>query len=628
MTGDYARPVSRNAGSYPFVSDPAPKVLSMLADTLVRPRRAADLARILQGGLLHPRYQPIADLFHGSIHGYESLIRGPLDHPLHMPDALFAEAREQGRQWALELACLRAGLRDFPAGERPSKLFLNLSASVLLACWREWGEAMPEQLLAGSGIAPRDVVIELTEHDPVGDDLHTLLEALGCLRANGSRIALDDYGTGNASLHLWAELRPDLVKIDRYFFRGIGGDAARQQLVRALLSVAQALGTPVLAEGVETPEDLAAVRDLGIRYAQGWLLGRPAAAAELQTGLPEPVRALLNLRRGAQPQTVSPYDTVWGLRVEAPAVRGAEHTNDDVHKFFLERPDLHAVAVVDEHGYPVGLINRRAFSEQYAIRYTRELFGQKPCTAFMQSEPLLVDADTAVSRLGPVLISEDQRYLRDGFILTREGRYAGLGTGEALVRAVTEIRMEAARYANPLTALPGNIPISRQIGQLLEGEDDFIVCYGDLDNFKPFNDVYGYWRGDDMIQLCAEVIKQHCDVQRDFVGHVGGDDFVMLLRSPDWRRRLQALIAEFNERARALYDEEGRRNGGIEAEDRYGVPRFFPFVTLGVGALIVRPGLCGKIRPQDIASASARVKHRVKHEQAGLIVEDYAPPGA
>ena len=190
------------------------------------------------------------------------------------------------------------------------------------------------------------------------------------------------------------------------------------------------------------------------------------------------------------------------------------------------------------------------------------------------------------------------------------------------MRSVTEMRIEAARYANPLTSLPGNIPISRHIATLLDDAEDFTVCYGDLNNFKPFNDVYGYWRGDDMILLTAEVIKRHCDPLRDFVGHVGGDDFVVLLRA-DWMERVQRIIAEFNDRAMDLYDDEGRRNGGIEAEDRYGVPRFFPFVTLGVGALTVTPSLCERIRPEDIASAAAHVKHKVKHGNLSLVSERY-----
>ncbi|WP_349291616.1 EAL domain-containing protein [Achromobacter sp. Marseille-Q0513] len=581
----------------------------------------ASLAGILRERLLQPRFQPVIDLAQSRIYGHESLIRGPSDSALHFPDALFAEARRQGLHPQLELASFRAGAQGFHEAHAQGKLFLNLSGSALIHYWTLWGDEMPLRLLKDCALEPTSIIVELTEQDPLSEHMAALGSAFACLRDCGMRIALDDYGVGNSNLQLWAEMQPDLVKIDRYFFRGIGQDDRKQNMVRAILKVAQHLGTAIVAEGIETAEDLAVVRELDIRYAQGWLLGRPEEA--LLTELTQPLRDSLRVRTPTPLAQRSAGGTAASLRVEAPAALLGKHTNDDVHRLFMEHKHLHAVAVVDADNRPVGIINRRDFSEHYAQRYTRELFGRDTCSTFMNGEPVLVDLNVSIDQLSHVLISEDQRYLMDGLIITRDGRYDGLATGETLVRSVTEMRIEAARYANPLTSLPGNIPISRHIATLLDDAEDFTVCYGDLNNFKPFNDVYGYWRGDDMILLTAEVIKRHCDPLRDFVGHVGGDDFVVLLRSPDWMERVQRIIAEFNDRAMDLYDDEGRRNGGIEAEDRYGVPRFFPFVTLGVGALTVTPSLCERIRPEDIASAAAHVKHKVKHGNLSLVSERY-----
>ncbi|WP_082993694.1 EAL domain-containing protein [Bordetella bronchialis] len=582
---------------------------------------------ILRAGRLSALFQPVVDLANGRIYGYESLIRGPRDTDLHMPEALFGEARRHGVHPLVEHASANSGLRGFQQAGPPagSSLFLNMSASALVHFWMQWGEAMPARLLHASDIEPSRVIIELTEHDPVYPDMRVLTEILGALRAHGVRLALDDYGVGHASLQLWSEAQPDLVKIDRYFFHGIAQDERRQKLVRAVLSVAQCLGTPTVAEGVETAEDLAVVRDLGIRYAQGWFLGYPAA--RLHTEVAPQVRQVLSARTPPRSAARMPGATAATLRVEAPSVSPGRHTNDDVHRLFDEHKALHAVAVVDDHNRPVGIINRRDFTERYAQRYTRELFGRDACTTFMNDQPVLVDVHASIDQLSHVLVSDDQRYLVDGFIITRDGDYDGLGTGEALVRSVTEMRIEAARYANPLTSLPGNIPISQHIGSLLDGGVEFVTCYCDLNHFKPFNDVYGYWRGDDMIQLCAAAIRKHCDPQRDFVGHVGGDDFVILFRSADWRERAERIIAEFDHDAIGLYDDEGRTRGGIEAEDRYGVMRSFPFVTLSIGALHVTPRSGARIRPEDIASAAARVKHQVKHGNVALVVEPYLTPG-
>ena len=576
------------------------------------------LTEILSKRQLTPHFQVVYDMMRSRVYGHESLIRGPDDTLLRTPDALFSEARRQGLQPQLELASAHAAVQAFAAQEGTGHLFINMSATAIVHHWLQWRDEMPARLFGATGLDPERIVLELTETDPVVPHLPVLTEAFAMLRAYGVRIALDDYGVGHSSLQLWSEVRPDLVKIDRYFFHGIATDDRRQKMVRAVLAVAQCFSTAVIAEGIETAEDLACVRDMGIRYAQGWMLGRPNA--EIQPNILDAAAHTLATRTIGHPTDRA--GTAASLRLDAPVLR-PDHTNDDVHKLFDEHKSLHAVAIVDDANCPVGIINRRDFSERYAQRYTRELFGRNPCSTFMNTAPVLVELSVSIDQLSHVLISEDQRYLMDGFVITRDGCYDGLGTGEALVRSVTEMRIEAARYANPLTSLPGNIPISQHIAALVEQGSDFVTCYGDLNNFKPFNDVFGYWRGDDMILLCAEVIRGHCDPQRDFVGHVGGDDFVVLFRSPDWHDRALRIIAEFNTRAIALYDDAGRSNGGIEAEDRYGVPRFFPFVTIGIGALLVRPAACGRLRPEDIASAAAHVKHKVKHGNLSLVTEPY-----
>jgi len=274
--------------------------------------------------------------------------------------------------------------------------------------------------------------------------------------------------------------------------------------------------------------------------------------------------------------------------------------------------------VVDS-GRPSALLVRQSFLNQYSKQYFKELYGRKPCSLFANTSPLMLDKHTGLEALTEVLTSADQRYLTDGFIVTEGGRYLGLGTGEQLVRVVTEVRMEAARHANPLTFLPGNIPISEHISRLLASGVDFVACYADLNDFKPFNDHYGYWRGDEMIRLLARTVVARADARRDFVGHVGGDDFVVLFQSGDWLERCEEIISVFNERASTLFDAEALRRGGIDAEDRHGVMRFFKFTTLSIGVVRVRAGQFTK--PEDVASAAASAKHHAKVSALGLFVD-------
>jgi diguanylate cyclase (GGDEF)-like protein len=302
------------------------------------------------------------------------------------------------------------------------------------------------------------------------------------------------------------------------------------------------------------------------------------------------------------------------LVIDAPALT-AQHNNNDVIALFSHQPELHALAVV-ENERPIGIINRRVFSERMAQPYTRELYGRKSCTAFMHEAPLLCDVRQSLESMADILRGQDQRYLSDGFVITREGLYLGLGTGESLVRRVTELRIEAARYANPLTFLPGNIPVTEHVARLLRAELPFAVAYVDLNHFKPFNDQYGYFRGDEMIRLLAGILTAQVNPRSDFVGHIGGDDFLLVLQSDDWEERCRRMVALFNARAQELFAAEDIERQGIVGEDRHGNTQFFPLTTVAIGAVRVLPPFPG--HPETLATLAARAKRHAKRAQIGF----------
>ena len=559
-------------------------------------------------------FQPIADIARASVLGYEALMRGPAGSPLRSPDALLRVARSVRRMPDLERQACLGAIAAFGRLGLPGKLFLNLSAPMIEYFAQDRGREMLHGAHA-SGLASDRLVLELTEHERVEDaiGLQTAMKVFGEL---GVTLALDDFGDGRSSLRLWAQLKPQIVKLDKYFVQGLLGDSSKVEVVRTVLRLADVLGTPLVAEGIEDPAELGMLRDLGCHYAQGYYIGRPAATPA--SALPSPVLEVLGSGKVSvlpmleRRQQVGP--PVEKLKVSAPAV--APHLpSGELVRLFAANPELHAIAVVDGEK-PVGLVNRRDFVEKYAQPYHRELYGKRPVSQFMNANPICAERRARLDSLINVLTSGDQRYLHDGFIVTDEGRYAGIATGESLVRAVTELRIEAARHANPLTLLPGNIPITEHITRLLDARAHFVACYFDLNNFKPYNDLYGYWRGDEMIKLAARTVVRHCDRTQDFVGHVGGDDFVALFQSEDWAERCVRILEQFNHEARSLFDPRELEEGGFHSEDRRGFRAFFPLTTVAVGQVAVAPG---EFRdPEEVASAAAAAKKIAKLSPDGI----------
>ena len=581
------------------------------------------LQDILDARLLSPVFQPIVNLSEKTIYGHESLIRGPLNTPLHTADMLFGAVTTDQQRIDLELMAARQGLDQFFKRRGKGKLFVNLSASVLVHYFLLNGEARFSALLSETRLPMSSVVIELTEHERI-THLVDLLRAVEVLRALGVEFALDDFGDGRSSLRLWSELRPEIVKIDRYFSKDIDTQAHKLQTFKALMHISEVFDTRLVAEGIETAEELEVIRDLGVVYAQGFFIGRPAQEPHLQLSPPaiEVLRDQQVVVYPALRQVTRGRFSADRLMISAPSAR-SESRNDELVEVFQAHPALHAMAVVGDDGVPLGLINRRDFMDRYAHPYHKELFGRRSCTVFMDANPIMIDKHQGIEQLTAILTSDNQRYLSDGFIITDAGRYLGLGTGEQLVRAVTEVRIEAARHANPLTFLPGNLPISEHIDRLLAAGGGFVACYCDLNHFKPYNDQYGYWRGDEMIRLVAGVISANCDPRRDFVGHVGGDDFVVLFQSEDWRERCERIVHIFNERALGMFDAQALARGGIDAEDRHGNPSFFPLTTLTIGAASIAPGAYQ--RAEDVASAAAAAKRAAKHSHAGVYLMSEHP---
>jgi diguanylate cyclase (GGDEF)-like protein len=193
------------------------------------------------------------------------------------------------------------------------------------------------------------------------------------------------------------------------------------------------------------------------------------------------------------------------------------------------------------------------------------------------------------------------------------------------MREITQLQITAARYANPLTLLPGNVPIHEQMDQLLHCKTRFVVAYFDLDHFKPFNDVHGYLRGDELIAWTADILRMHSTGANDFLGHVGGDDFVMLLNSSQWEQQCLEILAAFQDGVGQFFQDEARSLGGYEAEDRQGHRVFHPLVSLSIGVVQVGPGVFTS--HQELSAAAAISKHEAKKIPGNsLFIERRMPP--
>lgn len=218
-------------------------------------------------------YEPIVNLTTREILGYEALVRGPWKTDLHSPNRLFQLAEETGLVFELDCLCRRTALRGARGLEAGCKLFLNcLPTAIHDPAFR--GEALRERL-EELRLRPEDMVFEISERESI-ENFSIFREARDYYKELGFQIAVDDTGVAYGSLEAVMELAPDFIKVDMALVRGIDTDPPRQELLRALHAVAGKLGGQIIAEGIETAEELETLQNLGIPYGQGYLFGRAA----------------------------------------------------------------------------------------------------------------------------------------------------------------------------------------------------------------------------------------------------------------------------------------------------------------------------------------------------------------
>ena len=562
---------------------------------------------ILQSKNLAALFQPIVDINRAIIFGHEAFIRGPVESALHSPLALFEACHKMGFTREMEYLSREIVLQEYAKSQDKNKLFVNVSPHCLQLNNVEFSFSLEQ--LNYLGLTPSDIVIEITEGSSI-KDFCKLRETVDCYREMGFAIALDDMGEGYSGLRLWSEINPDYVKIDKYFTNNIQNDPMKLEFVRAIQKIATESGCLTIAEGVETREELAVIKDLKINFAQGYLLGRPVP--QFQSGIANDVKVLLNKNTISVlndfANTICKQATVSNLVTYQQAVDQSS-TNDDVYEMFKKNTQLNSIPVVNNNK-PVGLISRYDTIDRFAQPYQRELHGKKPCTLFMDSQPIIVQNTMTINALSELIIKADPQYLINGFIVINVENYVGMGNGHNLLREITTLQINAARYANPLTLLPGNVPINAHIDRLLENAQPFIACYCDLDNFKPFNDAYGYRRGDEMIQFIGHLLSQVAISEQDFIGHIGGDDFILLFQSENWEKLCLDALETIAKVMPDFYDSKDVAAGGIMVEDRRGNTSFFPFGSMSIGAVKVLPEHFKS--HHEVAGAMSRTKKEAK----------------
>jgi diguanylate cyclase (GGDEF)-like protein len=256
----------------------------------------------------------------------------------------------------------------------------------------------------------------------------------------------------------------------------------------------------------------------------------------------------------------------------------------------FESQHVDGVVILDG-GSPVGLIMKVHVYQLLGRAYGRELYLRRPVEVVASRRPLIVDHRTPLEEVSRLAMAREAKFLYDHIVVSRGGGLAGIVSVQRLLAAITDVRVDAARHANPLTGLPGNALIERELRNRIRQSGRIALMHIDLDDFKAFNDAYGFHRGDLAITMTAELLHEElaANAGPHFLGHIGGDDFLAIVDGDVAQSLAERLRGGFVQRIAGLYEPADRRRGWISAIDRTGENEIFPLMTLSVAMAFVEP---------------------------------------
>lgn len=550
----------------------------------MKTREVYELERILETENINIVFQPIVCLKDGSIIGYEALTRGPKDSLLHSPNKLFSVAHENNKTFEIEYLCGIKTLEKARSIIKDKLLFFNIDPINFKD--ERFVQCFTKDFLEKYDLYPEAIIFEITEKTAI-QDYKSFKNVLNNYKNQGYKIALDDTGAGYSGLKTLSQTKPHYIKIDIELIKDIDKDSFKQSILKSFVSLSESNNMKLIAEGIETKEELLTLMNLGVYAGQGYFLEMPSSTP---TYAPENLLSIIEDHKNSINHTFSNNfsDQHVGQIAVMDKIFYESSPCIEVQNYFTNNSATGVCIVRDN--YPVGLVMKHSLDSSLATQYGFAVFSKRPISLVMDKKPLIVNYYDSVSDVSKAAMSRSMVNLYDYVIVTKDNNYYGTVTIKSLLEYATQIQCNYAKQLNPLTGLPGNIIIEHTMTNLITNNRTCGIFYFDLDNFKAYNDVYGFENGDNIIKFTAELIQNKLKAyfeHNSFLGHVGGDDFVCIIESSPEKCNefCEVILNEFDAKILHFFNEAHRRLGYIESTDRHNNKVKFKLTSISIAGV-------------------------------------------
>jgi len=527
-------------------------------------------------------FQPIVNVKSGNLFAVEALLRNFHEAGnFHSIFNLFDDAFHDGILYQLDLELRYIALEKFSRlNIKNIQLFYNLDHRLLYM--PDFSHGNTSLILENLNLDKKSICFELSERGTLQDP-SSITTMVNRYKQEGYDIAIDDFGTGIAGLQLLYYAESNFIKIDRFFIQNIQSDAKKRLFCSSIINMAHIMGMRVIAEGIESKEEYYTCKDLGADLLQGYFIQKPKIELEKIRSKYEEISDLY--KNDKRYFSTNLLDKQKIEIIKPILINTSLH---DLFIYFKENSENSFVPIVDRINNLCGVIYEKDIKKisysQFGIALAKNDNDHTKIKKFIKN---VVSAEITWGVDKILEIYNMNKHNTSGIYITKNNKYFGFLSVNDLLDISYNRNLEMAEDKNPLTKLPGNKKIEEYLLNNFESKSFFYIVYFDFNDFKPFNDYYGFRQGDRVILLFSTILKSYAQAN-NFLAHIGGDDFFVGFTQSKYEyvyKTIHEIQTEFKLKVKELYSKVDQENGYISAKDRFGIER--KFNILGVSSAII-----------------------------------------
>ncbi|MDX2469256.1 MAG: EAL domain-containing protein [SAR324 cluster bacterium] len=553
-------------------------------------------------------FKPVVNSINGKIHGLESCV-GSFSHMgFYSKEELYGAVSEAGYLKELHESLFEKTLQQFSvlSPSNNIKLFYPLGFGLGQSSWVDSVQAKVQEYQIK---LPN--ICWITQKGEIIQPHSSVNQANICVSGE-----LDHFSEFFAK-----EPNFQYFLLSRKFYTSAMVVRKNRFFMQKMVEICSYFGVSLLALDVETEGEALFLRDLGCNYIQGDFVSKPIAKNTL---LPMEFagveKAYIASKRGESQRTIN------SLAEEIKFLEPISVTTpvSNVVAKFQAQENVSFFPVVNEIGEPIGLIRDRELKAYVFSPFGHQLLNNKGIGLGLDGFIIQCPKVNSQAKIEDILNIFANQYCEEGILIVENQKYKGMLNANSLVRLLNEKNLFQARDQNPLSKLPGNQVINGYIQEALDekASETHYLVYFDFD--KPFNDHYGFRKGDRAILLFAELMQKFIASNGDFIGHIGGDDFFAGLTGDNYEavaKKVKKLCYQFAEDVKSFYEVADRNRGFIHALDRSGREQNFPL--LGVSASLLQVSPQSSCRFEEVADIFAPMKKASKYSPEHFVAATF-----